>query len=72
MSDKRPGLHPWWASIIAPAPDLVITTDAPVTGWGAVCQGIRTTGLWSPQEATSLHINALELKAILFAAKALC
>ena len=62
----------WWVdqiatwngrSIISPSPDLVITTDASLQGWGAVCQGAHTRGLWSQQESNSLHINALELKA---------
>ena len=69
----------WWVdqistwngrSIITPAPDLVITTDASLQGWGAVCQGVRTRGLWSQQESNTLHINALELKAALFAVRA--
>jgi hypothetical protein len=47
----------WWIeqipiwngrAIIAPAPDLVITTDASMRGWGAVCQGVHTRGLWTP------------------------
>ncbi|CAB3993566.1 reverse transcriptase [Paramuricea clavata] len=57
-------------AIIAPAPDLVITTDASMRGWGAVCQGVHTRGLWTPQAATSLHINALELKAAFCAVRA--
>lgn len=57
-------------SIITPAPDLVITTDASLQGWGAVCQGVWTRGLWSQQESNTLHINALELKAALFAVRA--
>ena len=49
----------WWVdqistwndrSIITPAPDLIITTDASLQGWGAVCQGVRTRELWSQQE----------------------
>jgi hypothetical protein len=38
-------------------------------GWGAVCQGIRTRGLWTQQES-SLHVNALELMGALFAVRA--
>ena len=34
-------------------------------GGGAVCQGVHTRGLWTP-EVSSLHINAPELKAALF------
>ena len=69
----------WWMdqiytwngrSIITPAPDLVITTDASLQSWGAVCQGVRTRGLWSQQDSNTLHINALELKAALFAVRA--
>ncbi|XP_068734583.1 uncharacterized protein [Montipora capricornis] len=58
----------WWIdqlsiwngrSLISPAPDLIITTDASLKGWGAVCQGVHTRGLWT-----------LELKAALFALRA--
>ena len=65
----------WWIdqlstwngrSIISPVPDLIITTDASLKGWGAVCQEVHTRGLWTREEPL-LHINALELKAALFA-----
>jgi len=46
-----------------PPLDVVIETDAPTVGWGAVCQGIRTGGVWSPHT----HINVLELTAGMFA-----
>lgn len=68
----------WWIdqlsiwngrSLISPAADLIITTDASLKGWGAVCQGVHTRGLWT-QEESLLHINALELKAALFAFRA--
>jgi hypothetical protein len=68
----------WWIdhitswngrAIAMSAPDLVITTDASLKGWGAICQGIHTRGLWTQQEAF-LHINALELNAALFAVRA--
>ena len=68
----------WWIdqlstwngrSIISPAPDLIITTNASLKGWRAVCQGVHTRGLWT-QEESLLHINALELKAALFALRA--
>ena len=51
----------WWIDQITnwngraipiPAPDIVITTDASLKRWGAVCQGVRTRGLWTPQEAS--------------------
>ena len=71
--------HQWWIdqlsiwngrSLISRSPDLIITTDASLKGWGAVCQGVHTRGLWT-QEESLLHINALELKAALFALRAL-
>ena len=49
-------------------PDIVIETEASRTGWGAVCQGVRTGGLWSQMER-KLHINCLELLAGSFAVK---
>ena len=65
----------WWsqaarnhnaAPIIIPPPDLVIKTDASLVGWGARCLDQRTGGLWSVKEQ-ELHINALELTAVLLA-----
>ena len=50
-------------------PDLTIETDASLLGWGAVCNGIRTGGLWT-QSARLLHINCLELMGEAFAVKA--
>ena len=70
----------WWMakiaqwngrSFIKPCPDLVlkIESDASGTGWGAQCQGVTAQGRWSDTEKT-MHINALEMKAALFAQKA--
>ena len=47
-------------------PQLIIKTDAPKKGWGAVCQGITTGGTWSYQEKKK-HIKVLELIAVRFA-----
>ena len=67
----------WWnqeavkwnsAPIIPPAPDLIIETDASLTGWGACCKGVRSGGLWSREEQER-HINALELHAVILAVK---
>ena len=69
----------WWVrnlrswngkSFINPDPqlDVVITTDASLSGWGAECQGITTQGQWSEEERTQ-HINVLELKAAELALK---
>ena len=49
-------------------PDLIMETDASLMGWGAVCRGIRTGGLWSQLESKN-HINYLELLAAMFAVK---
>ena len=47
----------------------MIEIDVLLTSWGAVCQAIRTGGLWSVQEQRQ-HINVLELKAGMFAVEA--
>ena len=47
-------------------PSVILTTDASKRGWGAVLNGITTSGLWSAQEV-HLHINILELQAVYFA-----
>ena len=46
-----------------------IYTDASTRGWGAHCAHMTAQGLWSTQES-KLHINVLELKAVLKALKA--
>lgn len=46
--------------------DYTISTDASLKGWGAVSELGNTNGRWSQTE-TTLHINVLESKAILFA-----
>ena len=61
----------WWRdhftqwngrSLIAHNSSLTIETDASKKGWGAVCNGIRTGGPWTPEEK-AMHINCLELLA---------
>ena len=68
----------WWIdsirewngrAIISPSPDLVIETDASLTGWGAVLDQQRIGGAWNSEEK-ELHINVLELKGALFAVRA--
>ena len=51
-------------------PDLIIYTDASKSGWGCKLNSDTTKGYWSAQEKL-LNINALELKAILYAIKSL-
>ncbi len=38
-------------------------TDASSKGWGALCEGKPTFGLWSKEELT-LHINCLEMLVV--------
>ena len=75
-SEAREELH-WWSAhldawngreLLHSPPDLVMETDASRKGWGSVCQGVKTEGLWSQMERT-LHINCLELLAGSFAVK---
>ena len=69
----------WWVvsmasqngrNILTQEPDLMMKSDASLLGWGAECNGIRTSGLWSPAERLA-HINCLELTAAMFAVMAL-
>ena len=47
-------------------PDITITTDASLSGWGAWSSGgDKVFGRWSSEESEN-HINVLELKAVLF------
>ncbi len=41
----------------------VVMTDASIKGWGALCEGKLTFGLWSEEES-GLHINCLEMLAV--------
>jgi len=68
----------WWSirkklmngkSVLTQEPDLTMETDASMLGWGAVCQGSQTGGLWSQIERRS-HINYLELLAAWFGVRA--
>ena len=48
--------------VISPPPQLIITSDSSLQGWGAACQGQTTGGPWTAEEQKH-HINILELKA---------
>ena len=69
----------WWKNNILGSfntirignPSFTITTDASTTGWGAVFKNTSTGGQFSMTE-TLMHINILELKAILSGLKSLC
>ena len=75
LSKKAKGDLDWWIvnlmsspgrSLLCPSPSLVIFSDASLSGWGAVCNGVRTGGPWTTAEA-DVHINILELPAAFFA-----
>ena len=62
----------WWgnnANQQPVLPAITMTTDASNTGWGGISDGVFTGGLWSKDEQ-SLHMNCLELKAVLLSIKA--
>ncbi len=42
---------------------VVVSTDASATGWGAMCNGHATAGLWTGPQL-QWHINCLELLAV--------
>ena len=46
--------------------EKLIFTDASNAGWGAHLDNDSTGGVWSPTEK-HLHINLLEMKAVLLA-----
>ena len=67
----------WWLlrnNVMAQAPlhppkyVTSIYTDASAQGWGAHCAHMIAQGYWSTQQS-KLHINVLELKAVLLALK---
>ena len=56
-------IHKGYKYISLPPPSIVITTDASMTGWGAVWNETSIGGHWSESEGKH-HINYLELLAI--------
>ena len=66
----------WWKKNIFrvfkpiryPKFSITIYTDASLEGWGASMGNVSTGGAWHPDEKL-MHINVLELKAILLALK---
>ena len=66
----------WWIknienesrNIQRPPVSLTITTDASMSGWGAVFGSNTTGGEWTESEKNS-HINVLELQAVFFGLK---
>lgn len=70
MSDKSINDLHWWKhnlptahkQICNTAPNMTLTTDASLSGWGAVWE-VSTGGVWSKTEKQA-HINELELHAV--------
>ena len=54
--------------ISKPSKVVTMTTDASHSGWGVVCDGVSSSGVWSAEEQ-AMHINWLELSAVLFGVK---
>ena len=50
-------------------PDVELYTDASSQGWGAHVADLTASGTWSPEER-KLHINALEMEAVVLAIQA--
>ena len=68
----------WWTNpsnlaqgvpLSTPPPEVLLYTDASKEGWGAHFQDLTASGIWSKDES-SLHINMLEMKAVLMACHA--
>ena len=69
----------WWMSHLQqvngremriPQPDMIIDTDACLTGWGAATNGHKLKGHWIVEQRQE-QINILELRAILLTVKAM-
>ena len=73
VTDKAKQDLIWWSEksrITSPSdcsrkpPDLTITTDASLSGWGACVEGTHLSEKWTESQQC-LHINELELLAVL-------
>ena len=76
LSKQAIGDLQWWITVVVHSPSpiyIVLKTDASNHGWGSVItdMGRKANGSWSMQERI-LHINCLELKAVLFCLQYLC
>ena len=49
----------------------VLSTDASLKGWGALCDSVAVRGVWSAAQS-QLHINHLEMLAVFLALKHFC
>ena len=62
----------WWVgnlqlikekTLINSQPQITVSIDSSLEGWGAYCQGQKTEGPWTSQKKNN-HINVLELRAV--------
>ncbi|VDI14575.1 Hypothetical predicted protein [Mytilus galloprovincialis] len=76
ITDKMKKEILWWSCNIYTQsrvldrvnPQIILQTDASLSGWGAVLIDNKTGGRWTPDEQ-KYHINYLELLAILYGLK---
>ncbi|XP_071141873.1 uncharacterized protein [Mytilus edulis] len=76
ITDKMKKEIIWWSCNIYTQsrvldrvnPQIILQTDASLSGWGAVLIDNKTGGRWTPDEQ-KYHINYLELLAILYGLK---
>ncbi len=68
MPWRNPDLFSRGVPLGSVASRMVVTTDASTHGWGAVCEGMPASALWSEPQ-TRWHINRLELEAVFLALK---
>lgn len=69
----------WWLwhipkgfrKIRTTSPPYTLTTDASLSGWGAVWEGVSSGGRWGEHEK-NLHINVLELRAVWLGLNTFC
>ena len=57
--------------ITKPLTVITMTTDVSHSGWGVVCDGVPSSGLWSSEEQ-AMHFNWLELSAVFLRCEMLC
>lgn len=81
LSDNARRELDWWIDNVENSsfpvetskPEVTLITDASGTGWGAVCEGVRTHGFWNPDERKLItkfrNISALELLGIFYGLK---
>ena len=68
---REPGLLERGSAIGRVSSRKVVSTDASLQGWGALCEGEAVRGVWSSAQRR-LHINHLELLATFLALKHFC